>query len=88
MARTNQLIFATSAPAVASAAPADRSSEFVAVTGAESDQVSAPLMVVAAYGIFWLLAFAFIYMTYQSQSRLAARVAELEKKLPKDTQVS
>jgi hypothetical protein len=87
MATFNESILATPVP-LASATPTDRSSEFVAVTGAESEQVSAPAMVVAAYGVFWLLAFAFIYMTYRSQSQLAARVAQLEKKLPKDTQVS
>lgn len=72
----------TEAPTTAS--PSDRAGEFVAVTGSESEQVSATSLVVAAYGIFWLLVFGMVYVTYRSQSRLAAKVAELEKKLPKD----
>jgi hypothetical protein len=87
-------LYAAPSPALASddvstaASPTDRSGQFVAVTGPESEQVSASAMVIAAYGLFWLIAFAFIVLTYRSQIRLTARVAELEKKLPKDSQVS
>lgn len=63
--------------------PSDRSEQFVAVTGSESEQVNASAMVIAAYSLFWLLAIAFIYLTYRKQARLSARVAELEKQLAK-----
>lgn len=68
--------------------PDARSDQFVAVTGPETEQVNASMMVVVAYGLFWVLAFGFVYMTYRSQLRLAAKVAEIEKKLPKDPEVS
>jgi hypothetical protein len=69
----------------AAASPTDRGEQFVAVTGPESEQVSAPAMVVGAYGLFWLIAFGFVYLTYRSQVRLATRLAKLEQRLPKDT---
>jgi hypothetical protein len=91
MSLANFTLFAAPTPAGtrdepgAAASPTDRSGQFVAVTGPESEQVSASAMVVAAYGLFWLIAFGFVYITYRSQVRLAARLAALEQKLPKDT---
>lgn len=73
---------------VATAGPNERAGQFVAVTGPESEQVSASGMVVAAYGLFWLIVFAVVVLTYRSQVKLTARIAELEKKLPKDEQPS
>ncbi len=73
---------------VASAGPNERAGQFVAVTGPESEQVSASGMVVAAYGIFWLVVFAVVVLTYRSQLKLTARIAELEKRLPKEEQLS
>lgn len=71
-----------------SANPDARSDQFVAVSGPDTEQVSAHAMVVVAYGLFWFLAFAFVYQTYRRQIRLSARIAEIEKKLPKDPTVS
>jgi len=65
--------------------PASRSSEFVAVTGPGTEQVSAPVLVVAAYALFWVLAVAFIAMTWRAQQRLAARISELERRLTDET---
>lgn len=86
----SQPMLAAATPAVATPAetsrePSDRSEQFVAVTGPESEQVNASTMVVVAYGVFWLLAIAFVYLTYRSQSRLSARLSELELKLSKHT---
>lgn len=61
--------------------PSARAEQFVAVSGSESEQVSASGMVVTAYGLFWLLAVAFVYLTFRSQARLQARLGELEKRL-------
>lgn len=67
--------------------PSDRAEQFVAVSGSESEQVNASAMVVAAYALFWLLAVAFIYVTYRNQSRMSARVADLESRLAKHAAV-
>lgn len=72
----------------ATANPSDRAEQFVAVSGSEAEQVNASAMVVAAYSLFWLLAVAFIYLTYRNQSRLRARVADLENRLVKQTAVA
>jgi len=65
-------------------AASDRTDQFVAVTGAESEQVSASAMVLGAYGLFWLIVFAMVAMTYRSQAKLLVRIADLEKRLPRD----
>jgi hypothetical protein len=65
--------------------PSDRSEQFVAVTGSESEQVNASAMVVAAYSLFWLLAVAFVYLTYRNQARLRTQIADLQKQLAKPT---
>ena len=70
--------------APSTASPSARADQFVAVTGPESEQVSASAMVVAAYGLFWLAVFVIVFMTFRSQGRLVARIDELEKRLPKD----
>ncbi|MGC4065816.1 MAG: hypothetical protein QM784_14435 [Polyangiaceae bacterium] len=66
------------------AAPEGRRSEFVAVTGEESQQTSATGLVVAAYSLFWLLALALVWVTFRGQERLRARIEAMESKLPKD----
>jgi hypothetical protein len=94
MANDLPLILAASSPDVGrdeadtTAGPNERAGQFIAVAGPESEQVSASGMVVAAYGLFWLIVFAVVVQTYWSQVKLAARVAELEKKLPKGEQPS
>jgi hypothetical protein len=86
-----KLAAATPAGAVAEEAnrdPGNRSEQFVAVTGPEAEQVSASAMVVAAYGLFWLLAIVFVYLTYRGQARLIGRVAELEARLAEQSNTS
>jgi hypothetical protein len=63
------------------AAPADRSSEFVAVSGAEEETTSATTMLVSAYIIFWLLLLGFVWMTWRRQQRLAERLRIIEARL-------
>jgi hypothetical protein len=70
--------------AVAPAEPTERAEQFVAVSGPESEQVSASGMVVGAYGLFWLIVFAVVGQTYRSQAKLMLRIADIEKKLSKD----
>jgi hypothetical protein len=64
--------------------PADRKDVFVAVTGAEAQhETSATGLVVAAYGLFWLILFALVWLTYRSQERLKRRIVEVENMLAK-----
>jgi hypothetical protein len=66
------------------AAPEERRSEFIAVTGEESQQTSATGLVVAAYSLFWLLTMVLVWVTFRGQERLRARIETMEGKLPKD----
>lgn len=66
------------------AAPADRSSQFVAVTGSEAEQTNANTLVVAAYGLFWLFTFVLVWVTFRGQQRLKSRMTDLERRLAKD----
>ncbi|HMA96609.1 MAG TPA: hypothetical protein VKP30_28180 [Polyangiaceae bacterium] len=79
----NRFIVAAASPgdAAPEGNPSGRAEQFVAVSGSESEQVNASAMVIAAYGLFWLLAIGFIYLTFRSQSRLLARLGEVEKRL-------
>ena len=70
---------------IAQASPADRSSQFVAVTGAEAEQSNANNLVIAAYGLFWVFTFILVWVTFRAQGRLKARMQELERRLPKDS---
>jgi hypothetical protein len=55
---------------------------FVAVTGSETQQeTSATGLVVAAYGLFWLILFVLVWVTYRGQERLSRRVEAVEKSL-------
>ena len=65
-------------------AASGRSGQFIAVTGPEAEQVNASAMVVIAYGLFWALAIVFVYLTFRAQQKLTSRIADLEKRLPKD----
>lgn len=65
--------------------PADRSSQFVAVTGSEAEHTNATTLVVAAYGLFWLFTFVLVWVTFQGQKRLQSRMGDLERRLSEDT---
>jgi hypothetical protein len=70
--------------AIAPGEPTERAGQFVAVTGPESEQVSASGMVVGAYGLLWVIVFAVVAATYRSQAKLIQRIADIEKRLSKD----
>lgn len=63
------------------ATPQGRASEFVAVSGAESETTSATTMLVTAYALFWLLLLGFIWLTWKRQQNLASRVQGIESKI-------
>jgi CcmD family protein len=60
--------------------PADRSTEFVAVQGG-SESTSAEVLLVAAYLIMWAILLAFLLLTWRKQSRIEARLSELDGEL-------
>lgn len=74
--------------AVADGDPTERAGQFAAVSGPDVEQVSASGMVIWAYGLFWVIVLVLVAQTYRGQTKLLARIAELEKKLPKDDLVS
>jgi CcmD family protein len=61
-------------------APQDRSSEFVAVSGAQAETTSASVMLVTAYALFWALLLGFVWMTWRRQQHLANRLHQLESR--------
>ncbi len=60
--------------------PADRSTEFVAVQGG-SESTSAEVLLVAAYLLMWAILLAFLLLTWRKQSRIEARLSELDGEL-------
>ncbi len=65
------------------AAPEERSTQYVAVSGPAPENTSATTMLVTAYSVFWILLMGFIWLTWQRQQRLAARLEQLESQLAK-----
>lgn len=60
--------------------PADRSTEFVAVQGGP-ESTSAEVLLVAAYLIMWAILLVFLLLTWRKQSRIEARLSELDGEL-------
>ena len=60
--------------------PADRSTEFVAVQGG-SEGTSAETLLVVAYLVMWAILLGFLLMTWRKQSRIEARLTELDAAL-------
>ena len=58
-----------------------RSSEFVAVSGAQAETTSATTMLVTAYSLFWLLLLAFVWMTWRRQQSLSDRLRQIESRV-------
>lgn len=69
---TTHLAFTTS--------PADRTADFRPVEGG-TDTVSAEGLLLTAYLIMWALIFGFVLLGWRRQTRLAARLTELEQAL-------
>ena len=63
------------------ATPEGRASEFVAVSGAESESTSAMAMLVTAYSVFWALLLGFIWLTWRRQQSLATRLQVIEARI-------
>ena len=63
------------------ATPEARASEFVAVSGAVSENTSATTMLVTAYALFWLLLLGFIWLTWRRQQNLASRLRGVESRI-------
>lgn len=61
-----------------SAEPAQRSTEFRAVEGG-TEMVSGGTLLVEAYAALWLILLGFLLVSWRRQTRIDARVDELEK---------
>ena len=72
---------APTSPRALQASPQGRSSEFVAVTGAQGETTSATTMLVTAYALFWLLLLAFVWMTWRRQQSLSDRLRQIESRV-------
>jgi len=61
-------------------APSDtgRQTEFRAVEGG-TETMSGETLLVEAYAAVWIILFGFVFMSWRRQSRIDARVAELER---------
>lgn len=70
----------TGAPASGTLTPADRSTEFVPVQGG-SEGTSAEVLLVAAYLVMWAILLGFLLLTWRKQSRIDARLSELDAEL-------
>lgn len=68
-------------PRTLQASPQGRSSEFVAVTGAQAETTSASTMLVTAYALFWLLLLVFVWMTWRRQQSLSDRLRQIESRV-------
>jgi CcmD family protein len=55
-----------------------RSDKFVAVEGG-SERMSGETLLVEAYAAAWIILFWFVFASWRRQSRIDARVAELER---------
>lgn len=60
--------------------PADRSTEFVPVQGG-AETTSAEVLLVAAYVVMWAILLGFLLLTWRKQSRIEARITELDQTL-------
>ncbi len=58
--------------------PVQRSTEFRAVEGG-AEGMSGETLLVEAYAALWIILFAFIFVSWRRQSRIDARVGELER---------
>ena len=66
-----------------SVTPEERSAEFVAVSGPESETTSAVVMLVSAYALFWVILLAFVWLTWRRQQQLVERLQVIESQLAK-----
>ena len=82
MRKTAMLLVSMAALAAPAAALAqDRATQFVAVTGPQRESVPGGVLLVAAYGLVWLILFGVVLRTARVQSRAVADLARLERAL-------
>jgi CcmD family protein len=62
------------------AVPEGRSTEFRAVQGGP-EMASGETLLVEAYAAVWLILLAFVFVSWRRQSRIDARISELERAL-------
>jgi len=60
--------------------PGQRTTEFRAVEGG-AETTSGGTLLVEAYAALWIILFGFVVVSWRRQSRIDARVAELERSL-------
>ena len=65
-------------PSDPAADPSQRSTEFHAVDGG-AEVMSGETLLVEAYAALWVILFGFIFVSWRRQSRIDARVSELER---------
>jgi len=65
-------------PSDQAADPSQRSTEFHAVEGG-AEVMSGETLLVEAYAALWIILFGFIFVSWRRQSRIDARVSELER---------
>jgi hypothetical protein len=63
------------------AQPAPRETEFRAVQGGSTEMASGEVLLVEAYAGLWVILLAFLLISWRRQTRLDARMAELERSL-------
>ncbi len=63
--------------------PNDRATTFQAVEGNQGEQYNGATLLVTAYGVLWVVLFAWIALVWRKQSALASRLDDLERVLDK-----
>lgn len=63
----------------------DRSQEFKAVTGGNTETSSAEGLLITAYVLMWAILMGFLFVTFRRQAAVAKRLSDLERVLPKRT---
>jgi CcmD family protein len=69
----------TTGTAPAPASPDSRDTQFRAVEGGSSEVASGSTLLVEAYAAVWIILLGFLLASWRRQSRIDARVAELER---------
>jgi hypothetical protein len=59
--------------------PNDRATTFQAVEGNPTEQYNGAVLMVTAYGVLWVVLFAWIALVWRKQSAIDSRLADLER---------
>jgi hypothetical protein len=63
--------------------PAERSTEFVPVSGGPSETSSAEALLITAYVLMWAILMGFLFQTFRRQAAVDKRLGDLERSVPK-----